>query len=161
MLGAYAAVEVALSAWDAYDTYQTITSDCSTTGEKWTSGGLFAAGVFLPGNYGWLDNAVKGGRYRQVRNANIGGEVHHMPANSVNGLPHSKGPSIHMEKADHRKTGSHGHQGLAGAQYRARQKELIDSRRFDDAIQMDIDDIQNKFGNKYDSAILQMIDSLD
>ena len=60
LLGAYAAVEVALSAWDAYDTYQTITSDCSTTGEKWAAGGLFAAGVFLPGNYGAIDNVAKG-----------------------------------------------------------------------------------------------------
>lgn len=84
-----------------------------------------------------------------------------MPANSVTDLKHSQGPSIHMSKADHRKTASHGHQGLAGAEYRAKQKELIDSGRFDDAIQMDIDDIQSKFGNKYDDAILQMIDSLD
>ena len=66
-----------------------------------------------------------------------------------------------MSKADHKLTASHGNQGLAGAEYRAKQKELIDSGRFDDAIQMDIDDIQGKFGNKYDDAILQMIDSLD
>lgn len=59
LLGAYAAVEFALSAWDAYDTFKTITSDCATTGEKWAAGGLFAAGVFLPGNYGWVDNAAK------------------------------------------------------------------------------------------------------
>lgn len=103
---------------------------------------------------------VQGGRYGKVRYANDGGEVHHMPANSVNGLPHSQGPAIFMSKADHKLTASHGHQGLAGAKYRARQKELVDSGRFDDAIQMDIDDIRSKFGNKYDDAILQMIDSL-
>ncbi|MGI0120191.1 RHS repeat domain-containing protein, partial [Zooshikella sp. RANM57] len=105
--------------------------------------------------------ALKGGRYGKVRYANVGGEVHHMPANSVNGLRHSQGPAIHMPTVDHRQTASHGHQGLAGAEYRAKQKELIDAGRFDDAIQMDIDDIQTKFGNKYDDAILQMIDSLD
>ncbi|WP_197055185.1 hypothetical protein [Alcanivorax nanhaiticus] len=49
-----------MSAWDAYDTYQTITSDCATTGEKWASGGLFTAGLFLPGNYKWLGNVAKG-----------------------------------------------------------------------------------------------------
>ena len=108
-----------------------------------------------------VEGFTKGGRYGKVRYRNDGGEVHHMPANSVNGLPHSQGPSIHMSKADHKLTASHGNQGLAGAEYRAKQKELIDSGRFDDAIQMDIDDIQGKFGNKYDDAILQMIDSLD
>ncbi|BBK14982.1 hypothetical protein OIPHN330_58510 (plasmid) [Citrobacter freundii] len=61
LLGAYAAVEFALSAWDAYDTFKTITSDCATTGEKWAAGGLFAAGVILPGNYGWVDNVAKVG----------------------------------------------------------------------------------------------------
>ena len=104
--------------------------------------------------------AVQGGRYGQVRYANSGGEVHHMPANSVNGLPRSQGPAIHMSREDHRQTASHGGQGLAGAEYRASQKELVDAGRLDDAIQMDIDDIQSLFDSKYDDAILQMIDSL-
>ncbi len=56
---AYLLFELSLSAWDAYDTYDTVTDPCSTTGEKVAAGGLFAAGVFLPGNYGWADNAVK------------------------------------------------------------------------------------------------------
>ncbi|WP_420899245.1 hypothetical protein [Photorhabdus bodei] len=55
LLGAYAAVEFALSAWDAYDTFKTITSDCATTGEKWAAGGLFAAGIILPGNYSAIE----------------------------------------------------------------------------------------------------------
>ena len=59
LLGAYAAVEFALSAWDAYDTFKTITSDCATTGEKWTAGGLFAAGIILPGNYGAIEKIAK------------------------------------------------------------------------------------------------------
>lgn len=84
-----------------------------------------------------------------------------MPADSVSPLPRNQGPSIHMDAADHRLTASHGHQGRAGAAYRARQKQLIDQGRFDDAIQMDIDDIQSRFGTKYDDAILEMIDSLD
>ncbi len=71
MLGAYAAVEVVLSAWDAYDTYQTITSDCATTGEKWAAGGLFTAGVFLPGNYRWLGNAVNSGAESAKQAANL------------------------------------------------------------------------------------------
>ena len=59
LLGAYVAIDFALSAWDAYDTFKTITSDCATTGEKWAAGGLFAAGVILPGNYKWLGNVTK------------------------------------------------------------------------------------------------------
>ena len=82
-----------------------------------------------------------------------------MPANSVSPLRHPDGPSIWMETADHRRTASWGN-SRAARQYRARQRELIREGRFDDAIQMDIDDIQSKFGNKYDDAILQMIDSL-
>ena len=101
----------------------------------------------------------KGGPYGKVRKANKGGEVHHMPANSINGLPHSKGPSIHMSKSDHRQTASWGNSREA-KKYRQKQKELIESDRMDDAIQMDIDDVQSKFGNKYDDAIEQMIDSL-
>lgn len=66
LLGAYAAVDFALSAWDAYDTYQTITSDCTSTGEKWASGGLFTAGLFLPGNYKWLGNVEKGVSFSKV-----------------------------------------------------------------------------------------------
>ena len=66
LVGAYAALEVALSTWDAYDTYQTISNECATTSEKWTAGGLFAAGVVLPGSYGWVDDAAKG--VKGVRN---------------------------------------------------------------------------------------------
>jgi hypothetical protein len=105
--------------------------------------------------------APEGGRYGKVRAANTGGEVHHMPADSVSPLSRSKGPGILMDKADHARTASHGSQGLAGAKYRARQKALIEQGRFDDAVQMDIDDIQSKSANKYDDAILEMIDSLD
>ena len=65
-----------------------------------------------------------------------------------------------MSKADHMKTASWGRSKAAKA-YRARQESLIRQGRRDDAIQMDIDDIQSKFGSKYDEGILQMIDSLD
>jgi hypothetical protein len=65
-----------------------------------------------------------------------------------------------MEPTDHRRTASHGSQGAAGAHHRGRQADLIAAGQFDDAIQMDIDDVQGKFGSKYDEAILEMIDSL-
>ncbi|HHG1136859.1 TPA: RHS repeat-associated core domain-containing protein, partial [Klebsiella pneumoniae] len=59
LLGAYVAIDFALSAWDAYDTFKTITSDCATSREKWISGGLFAAGIILPGNYKALGNVAE------------------------------------------------------------------------------------------------------
>ncbi len=86
---------------------------------------------------------------------------HHMPANSINGLPLDRGPAIQMEVADHVRTASHGHQGASGAVYRARQQQLIQQGRFGEAIQMDIDNIRQLFGNKYDDAIREMLNSLD
>ncbi|MEN8694144.1 MAG: phosphoglycerate kinase, partial [Akkermansiaceae bacterium] len=102
----------------------------------------------------------KGGKYKDVRSANKGGEVHHTPANSTNNVAHGEGPSIHMETTDHRKTASWGSSKDAQA-YRKKQKELQKKGRRDDAIQMDIDDVKDKFGEKYDEAIEQMIDDLD
>lgn len=45
LLGAYVAIDFALSAWDAYDTFKTITSDCATSREKWISGGFLLLGL--------------------------------------------------------------------------------------------------------------------
>ena len=64
-----------------------------------------------------------------------------------------------MSVGDHRKTASWGPYKKARA-YRQRQKDLVDAGHLDDAIQMDIDDIQSKFGNKYDEHILEMINCL-
>ena len=82
-------------------------------------------------------------------------EVHHMPANDVNGLKENDGPAIVMEKSDHRQTASCGNSREA-REYRQKQKELIDEGKFEEAMQMDIDDIHDKFGDKYDEAIAQM-----
>ena len=130
----------------------------------WTAGLAPNAGPIIRGLRGVGDavDAVLGGRYGAVRAANIGGEVHHMPANSVSGLSRNQGPAILMDPADHALTASHGRQGRAGALHRAQQEALIRQGRFDDAIQMDIDNIQSLFPDgRYDEAILQMIDSLD
>jgi filamentous hemagglutinin len=47
----------------------------------------------------------------------------------------------------------------AAQAYRAKQDELINSGKLREAIQMDIDDIRSKFGNKYDAHIKQMLES--
>jgi hypothetical protein len=100
-----------------------------------------------------------GGRYKDLARG-PGIEIHHMPAKSVSPLSEGDGPAIQMETGDHRITGSWGRSRDA-IEYRSLQKSLIDQGRFDDAIQMDIDDVQQNFGSKYDAAILKMIDSLE
>ena len=99
---------------------------------------------------------IKGGKYRDVRRDNKGGEVHHTPAKSVSPYGKSNGPSIWMETKDHHRTDSWGYSAKAKA-YRARQAELIKQGNIRGAIQMDIDDIRAKFGNKYDEQIKQML----
>ncbi len=85
-------------------------------------------------------------------------EIHHMPANDVNGLDVNDGPAIVMDKADHRQTASCGN-SLEAKEYREKQRELVENGKFEEAMQMDIDDIHEKFGDKYDDSIEQMKES--
>lgn len=103
-----------------------------------------------------------GGSYKEVYRFGEGEntEVHHMPADSISELPRSDGPAIRMEKADHRMTASCGN-SMEAREYRAEQKRLIDEGKFREALQMDIDDIHDKFGDKYDKGISQMKDYVD
>lgn len=113
---------------------------------------------------GDIENLFKpeGGSYRDVVKYSDGEleEVHHMPADSASNLERNDGPAIKMEKEDHRQTASWGNSNEA-REYRAKQKELIDEGKFREAIQMDIDDIHDKFGDKYDGAIQEMEDYVD
>lgn len=73
------------------------------------------------------------------------------------------GPAIKMTREDHALTSSHGSSSAAKA-YRAKQQQLLSEGKLKEAIQMDVDDIRLKFGNKYDSGIEQMLkyaDTLD
>jgi hypothetical protein len=100
--------------------------------------------------------SVKGGAHGDVKGV-PGNESHHMPAHSASNLPKDKGPAISMSKEDHRQTASWGSSKEAKA-YRQEQKKLIEQGKFGEAQQMDIKDVQSKFGNKYDGAIQQMQD---
>ncbi len=104
----------------------------------------------------------KGGSYAEVFKEGEGDqyEVHHMPADSTSKLERGDGPAIKMEKDDHRQTASCGSSREA-REYRAQQKELIEQGKFREALQMDIDDIHEKFGNKYDDAISEMLEYVD
>ena len=99
----------------------------------------------------------KGGSYRDVYREGEGDryEVHHMPADSASYLDRGDGPAIKMDKDDHRETASYGSSKEA-QEYRNKQKELIDEGKFEEAVQMDIDDIKEKFGDKYDDEIAEM-----
>jgi len=65
-----------------------------------------------------------------------------------------------MEKSDHRKTSSCGRSKEAQS-YRQKQQQLIEEGKFREAVQMDIDDIRNLFGNKYDEGIDDMLKYVD
>lgn len=104
----------------------------------------------------------KGGSYKDVRVEGEGDkyEVHHMPADSASPLERGDGPAIKMEKEDHRQTASCG-MSREAREYREQQRELIEQGKFREALQMDIDDIHEKFGDKYDDAIAEMLEYVD
>jgi hypothetical protein len=102
------------------------------------------------------ETPLLGGAYQDVRAANLGGEVHHMPAADVSTLSRGEGPSIWMETADHQMTASWG-SSVEAQEYRAAQAELINQGKFNEALQNDMFDIQSKFGSKYDVHIQQML----
>ena len=55
----YTAFEIGMAIYDAYDTADTITDNCASTGEKALAGGLFVAGAILPGGgYGIIDDVA-------------------------------------------------------------------------------------------------------
>ena len=109
-----------------------------------------------------IEESKDGGSYKEVK-ANSDGsteEVHHMPSDSVSPVDRMDGPAIKMDKEDHRQTASYG-SSVEAKEYRDTKKEKIKNGDFRGAIQMDIDDIKDKFGNKYDKAIEQMLQYVD
>ncbi len=101
---------------------------------------------------------VLGGRFKDIK-PEAGYERHHMPARSVTDLPRGDGPSIKMEAKDHEDTGSFGRRRSAD-EYRREQRALIEAGSFKGAIDMDIEDVRSKFGDKYDRHIDQMLATL-
>lgn len=101
-----------------------------------------------------ITEELEGGAYKDLPSKE-GHEKHHIPADSTTDLSYGDGPCINMEKGDHRQTASWGN-SIEAQEYRAKQKELIDNGKFEEAFQMDIDDIQDKFGDKYDKGIKEV-----
>ena len=65
-----------------------------------------------------------------------------------------------MDSADHALTASHNTQA-GHTTYRLRQERLIKQGKIGEAIQLDIDNIRELFGDKYDEAIREMLDQLE
>jgi filamentous hemagglutinin len=87
-------------------------------------------------------------------------DSHHCPAKNCYGaapISSADGPAIKMDPADHANTASYGN-GPAARAYRAKQQELLQQGRLNEAIQMDVNDIRAKFGGKYEENIRQMLD---
>ena len=76
-----------------------------------------------------------------------------MPAKAATGDKNNT-PSILMDPDDHMKTASWGSSRAAKA-YRAKQAQLIQQGKYDEAFELDVDDVQTKFPGKYDNAILE------
>jgi RHS repeat-associated protein len=114
---------------------------------------------------------IQGGSYASVRDNNIGGEIHHMPAWAAvieSGVRfgqlsesegRNQGPAICMTEADHARTASYKGSPLSRrGRYRGDLGILIrlGAYGFNIAQNIDILDVRGKFGFKYDYGIRQM-----
>lgn len=112
-----------------------------------------ALGVGLLGTMSTQKDIKQGGAHGDLRS--VEGQVrHHIPAKSVSPYSSNRSPALLMDKEDHWATKSWG-SGRAAQTYRATQQTLIKQGRFDEAQQMDINDIRSQFGNKYDQGLKQ------
>lgn len=120
-----------------------------------------------PDSKGEVNKEIKGGSYNQLKEAGHDHghippeEKHHMPAweamENTTKIEYGDCPAIAMEKDDHKQTASWGN-SLEAREYRAEQARLIKEGKIEEAMQMDIDDIHDKFGDKYDEGIQEMKD---
>lgn len=78
-----------------------------------------------------------------------------MPANSISPYGTDSGPGTRMDKDDHMKTASYAYTKESIA-YRKEQEKLIQQGKFKEAQDMDIKDLRDKFGTKYDKGIAEM-----
>jgi hypothetical protein len=99
-----------------------------------------------------VEAVAEGGAYKDLT---TDGQVrHHIPAKAASPLSKEEGPAVRMDPTEHMKTASFGSSKAAQA-YRAKQAELINQGKFTDAQQMDVNDLQSKFGSKYNNGIKQ------
>ena len=105
-----------------------------------------------------LKETKRGGSFADVKAGIDNPLTHiaiHIPADGASHLAKKDGPAIKIEAGDEQQMASCGNSKEA-QEYRQRQKELIGKGKFDVALQMDIDDIKKKFGDKYDDGITEV-----
>ncbi len=154
------AIEAGFFGYDTYGLIKTELDPCATGLEKsivraaWVAGALSLGGGAVAASR--KVTKYRGGAFDDLA---TGGDLerHHMPADSVSPVPRKKGPAVSMDKGDHWNTASWGSSAEAKA-YRKAQQKLIEAGKFKEAQRMDIFDLQNKFGSKYNKAIKEMID---
>ncbi|ATA88507.1 hypothetical protein CGC58_01400 [Capnocytophaga stomatis] len=98
-----------------------------------------------------FDNSIAPNRKKETVE-----QRHHMPS-QYSGNKGSNGGAITMITDDHKQTASW--DNIDGSkEYRQKQKELIEQGEFQEAFEMDVRDVREKFGDKYDEAIEQLRD---
>jgi hypothetical protein len=124
---------------------------------------------FVVGSRGWVvHNGRKltesyswGGPHKNTKigGKQLGTESHHLLADAVSPFKTDHGPAIRMPEGDHADTGSYKNSNASKA-WRGLQKDLIDLGKFDEALQMGIDDLEGKFGDTYKPHIQEMLQGL-
>ena len=82
---------------------------------------------------------------------------HHMPAKEGTPALKHDGPAIRMRTKDHVRTSSHGRQGPNARNYRAMHRDMIAQGKLREAQALDIREIRQKFGGRYDRGIAEML----
>ena len=109
-----------------------------------------------------IEKNTSGGRYGYLKKINNDPnyEIHHIPSASISGIHRNMGPAVKLRKEDHEKTLSYGNSKKA-QEYRAKQEELIKKGNFYASVLMDIVDIWDKFGDKYDKNLYEMLEYIN
>ena len=126
--------------------------------------------TYAPNSVNWIDpfGLMKGilrSTWNSIRRnyyKGKGGEVNHVPAfasyDGLDGAPtRGRGPAFWMEYDDHRAMRSTGSAPDAG-DFRRAQRAHIRNGRWDQAIAMDIDDLNDKFPGKYNEDVGHLLD---
>ncbi|GAA3441094.1 hypothetical protein GCM10018955_05320 [Planomonospora venezuelensis] len=94
------------------------------------------------------------GTHSELAPAGTGKERHHIPPHSTRpaGSSYGKGPTIRMDRADHRALYSTGN-SLPSQAWLQWQRELVAAGKHDEAMEMEYRDIQQRFPGKYDHEI--------
>jgi hypothetical protein len=139
--------------------------------------GQGAMRVYEGDRWGWLEIATGGlqlgggaASIRELRQPQLGGafrdvparggEVHHAPAKSASSFIPADSPAFRMEIADHATTKSYA-LVKGSRKYIAAQRAMVESGNFRGAVNMDISDVQSRFGAKYNQGIQEMLNYLN